>query len=83
MPLYVYVCPRCQHRFEELVFGSEAVHCPQCRSTKTERQLSTFAVHGGGAAPACEREPASFQNGASPCGSCGDPRGPGACAFEN
>jgi putative FmdB family regulatory protein len=76
MPLYVYVCPRCQHRFEELVFGAEEVRCPECRSADAERQLSTFAVHGAPAAPECENRPFGG------CGSCGDPRGPGACGFE-
>ncbi|MCC6406453.1 MAG: zinc ribbon domain-containing protein [Planctomycetes bacterium] len=77
MPLYVYVCPRCQHRFEELVFGSEEVRCPECSSKDAERQLSTFSVRG-------ESSPQEFEcppQGA--CGSCGDPRGPGACAMDN
>lgn len=81
MPLYAYVCPTCHHRFEELVFGSEAVACPECRSTQAERQLSTFAVRGGNSS-AREREPASFRPGMGPCGSCGDPRGPGACSLD-
>ncbi|MCE9594867.1 MAG: zinc ribbon domain-containing protein [Planctomycetes bacterium] len=76
MPLFVYVCARCEHRFEELVFGSEEVLCPQCRSKGVERQLSTFAVRGE----------SSVERGAPPspgsCGTCGDPRGPGSCNID-
>jgi putative FmdB family regulatory protein len=73
MPIYEYACRTCDHRFEMLVRGGEAPSCPNCQGAELERALSTFAV--GGPAP---RETA----GASPCGRCGDPRGPGACAIN-
>ena len=38
MPLYRYECQKCDHGFEELVFGGEKVVCPKCQSTKLERQ---------------------------------------------
>jgi putative FmdB family regulatory protein len=47
MPLYVYVCQDCQHRFEYLVRNTRqlptTVVCPKCGSTKTQR-----AVHDTG-----------------------------------
>jgi hypothetical protein len=49
--------------------------CPKCQSKKLEPQLSLFAVSAkGNSAPAMT---------AGPCGSCDDPRGPGACAMKN
>jgi putative FmdB family regulatory protein len=50
MPMYEYVCQKCQHPFEALVFGEdEEVACPECKSVKVEKQLSVPAgvVHEG------------------------------------
>jgi putative FmdB family regulatory protein len=75
MPIFEYVCKECQHQFEALVFGKDKAQCPKCQSRKLEPQLSVFAVAAkSGAAPAMA---------AGPCGSCGDPRGPGACSWKN
>ena len=71
MPIYEYVCARCRHAFEALIYGSERARCPECASDELEKQLSTFAAHG-------EARPERADPGA--CGTCGDPRGPGACA---
>jgi len=69
MPIYEYSCRACGQRFEELVFGqAPAPACPTCAGADVERLLSAVAV-GRSESPA----PAG-------CGSCGDPRGPGACA---
>jgi putative FmdB family regulatory protein len=43
MPLYEYACGKCAHTFEALVFGEEAVECPQCHGTQLERLLSVPA----------------------------------------
>ena len=71
MPLYEYVCASCAGRFERYVrsFGEE-VTCPACEGSDVEKQLSTFAARG-------ETLPDGPAPGA--CGTCGDPRGPGAC----
>jgi putative FmdB family regulatory protein len=69
VPLYLYECPACTERFEELVLGSEAVACPRCGGDEP-RKLPSRASVGGTARPAPT---------AGPCGTCGDPRGPGAC----
>ena len=75
MPLFEYLCKKCGHQFETLVMGSMNPSCPSCQGKKLEKQLSTFAVSRGGNA-----EP---REAAAPCGTCGDPRGPGACAWDN
>src|SRR3954454_20280612 len=46
MPMYEYVCMKCEEHFEELVRGDEEVSCPQCAATNVARQLSTFAMIG-------------------------------------
>jgi putative FmdB family regulatory protein len=44
MPLYEFVCKKCDHTFEELVLReSEVVACPECESRKLERLLSVPA----------------------------------------
>ena len=74
MPLFEYSCKACAAHFEVLVRASETPQCPSCHSTSLERKLSTFAAHTGGA-PIRTSGPAA-------CGSCGDPRGPGACSMN-
>ena len=34
MPLYEYACRKCDHTFEALVFGDEAVECPECQGKR-------------------------------------------------
>jgi len=46
MPIYEYVCMECESHFEELVRGSEEVHCPDCATANVSKQFSRFAVHG-------------------------------------
>lgn len=81
MPLYEFQCKGCGHEFEDLVLGS-AKHavdpdrgpvCPSCNGRQLERLLSVFSVNAVADGPA----PA-----AGACGSCGDPRGPGACSMN-
>ncbi len=73
MPIFEYICQECQHEFEALVFGRDKAVCPKCQSKKLSPQLSVFAMSSKGSSPM----PAS--TGA--CGSCGDPRGAGACSL--
>ena len=73
MPIFEYVCSECKHQFELLVQGSAQAVCPKCQATKLEKKFSAFGVGAtGGWAPA----------GGGSCGSCGDPRGPGACSMN-
>jgi len=48
MPIYEYRCEVCGERFEQLVRGDEAVHCPQCNSAELKRLLSPFGVKNTG-----------------------------------
>jgi putative FmdB family regulatory protein len=75
VPIFEYVCRECNHGFEALVYGSQKAECPNCHSVNLTPQLSTFSVATKGGASA---KPA-----AAPCGSCGDPAGPGACSLRN
>jgi putative FmdB family regulatory protein len=76
MPIFEYVCEACQHRFEALVFGREKARCPKCESQKLTPQLSVFAVAAKGSSAGISD---AMPSGA--CGSCGDPRGAGACSL--
>jgi len=74
MPIFEYICQECQHEFEALVFGRDKAQCPKCQGKKLSPQLSVFAVSAKGSAGAAPSP-------SSACGSCGDPRGPGACSL--
>jgi putative FmdB family regulatory protein len=76
MPIFEYVCKQCQHEFEALVFGQQKAECPQCKSKKLESQLSVFAVSAKSATSSQSAMPDA-------CGSCGDPRGAGACSMKD
>ena len=76
MPIFEYICQECQHEFETLVFGRDKAKCPKCQSQKLNPQLSVFAMSTKGM-PA----KSSANTSAGACGSCGDPRGPGACSL--
>src|SRR5580704_5697752 len=73
MPIFEYICQECQHEFESLVFGRDKAKCPKCQSQKLSPQLSVFAMS------AKSGPSTSAPTGA--CGSCGDPRGSGACSL--
>jgi putative FmdB family regulatory protein len=72
MPIREYACRACSHEFETLVRAAETPVCQSCGSADLEKKLSVFATQGGNSADAA---PAA-------CGSCGDPRGPGACKLN-
>lgn len=74
MPIFEYACQECHHEFEALVFGRDKAKCPKCESKKLTPQLSVFAVAGA-------RSSSSPSPSGGACGSCGDPRGPGACSL--
>lgn len=51
MPVYEYKCPKCEHKFEELVkHDAPPPACPECGNESTEKQvsISTFKLKGGG-----------------------------------
>lgn len=75
MPLYEYICKECSHHFELIVHASTIPACPKCETNNLDKQLSAFAVSGGGDGSIGYADPGD-------CGSCGDPRGPGACSMD-
>ena len=70
MPVYEYVCDACRHEFEELVYSDdETVACPQCKSERAMKVLSSFAFKCG----STFRSSSSKGDGCCGChgGSCG------------
>ena len=91
MPIFEYRCQSCGHHFEYLTRAGGEATCPACESQALTKQLSTFAVGGNaagsragvGATNAFRAQAGHFDNAQGrPCGSCGDPRGPGACSMN-
>ena len=80
MPIFEYSCQSCGHRFEHLTRADRTAACPACDGTALTKHLSTFAVGANGSAG---RALEAFERSTpGPCGSCGDPRGPGACSLN-
>jgi putative FmdB family regulatory protein len=47
MPIYEYMCPTCQGRFQKLVRGFDdppGLACPRCNSLEVKRAVSRFAT---------------------------------------
>ena len=65
MPLYEYACQECEHTFETLVQGDEAVECPSCNGQQLERLLSVPARPRGGSEEAL---PMRCNSEGPPCG---------------
>lgn len=74
MPIFEYQCAACGKEFETLVRNAETIpECPACSGTDLRKKLSAFATISA----------ASGQSDLpAPCQSCGNPGGPGACAFN-
>jgi putative FmdB family regulatory protein len=75
MPLFEYACRGCGHQFEYLTRQGQQPACPACSGVELEKKLSVFAVSAGGS----NAQTKSFSG---PCGTCGDPRGPGSCSIN-
>lgn len=75
MPIFEYACSGCGHAFETLVRSGSTPDCPRCHSTALQKQLSVFATASG---PSSAAAPLA----AGPCGSCGNPNGPGSCGMH-
>ncbi len=77
MPIFEYACKQCHHEFEALVYGGQQAECPTCHGSELSPLLSVFSV----SAKASSSAVAAPSPGG--CGSCGDPRGPGACSMPD
>jgi putative FmdB family regulatory protein len=75
MPIFEYICQKCHHQFEALIFGNRKAECPKCHATRLAPQLSRFAVSAKGSSSSAQPS--------GDCGNCGDPRGPGACSMPD
>ena len=67
MPIYEYVCPRCEVKFEllrPLSQASEAASCPHCHQS-AERILSNFACFS------TDESGLTSPIGGNSCASCG------------
>jgi putative FmdB family regulatory protein len=48
MPVYEYLCGKCEHKFELLVRSQRArVSCPRCRSRRVKKLFSVFGLNLG------------------------------------
>ena len=74
MPIYEYQCAQCRRHFELLVRVGATPACPACDTPTLQKRLSAFSVGRPG--------PALAGPAPQACGSCGDPRGPGACSMN-
>lgn len=59
MPLFSFVCQKCGETSEILVRSNDKPVCPQCGSSRMEKQLSAFAPVAGGSGghdlpPSCQ-----------------------------
>lgn len=69
MPLFEYVCKKCNHQFEELVFSNQPlIACPECHSTRVEKAFSTFGVSSTAKSP-CEIGACGLPGPMPSCGS--------------
>ncbi|MCA6069685.1 MAG: hypothetical protein LE180_00960 [Endomicrobium sp.] len=44
MPLFEFVCRKCNKKFEVLVFCKDSVICPECQSNEVVKQFSSFVA---------------------------------------
>jgi putative FmdB family regulatory protein len=73
MPIYEYLCMKCNQEFEYLVFGSDdTASCPECNTDKVKRQMSACSFKSGGNGGSSQ----STGSSSSSCASCAG----GSCA---
>ena len=80
MPIYEYVCEKCEHEFEHLARSmaarNDTVECPKCGSKKTGRKLTVCAVK------ADSHPSAPARSGHVHSGGCGCGRPHGSCPMQ-
>ncbi len=63
MPIYEFVCKKCNYKFEQLILSSDdpAPKCPKCQNENVEKLISAGSIRahgiptgsGGFKAPSC------------------------------
>ena len=80
MPIYEYICKKCDKRFEVLVRASTKVACPSCKSVSVAKQVSISAkgrgVYAKGRSGDLSSSPVSESAYNAACAAVGDTRGP-------
>jgi putative FmdB family regulatory protein len=76
MPLFEYECRGCGTHFEYLTRNGHNPACPACKGADLQKLMSVFAAQSSTPAKSSSDRPMQA------CGSCGDPRGPGACSMN-
>jgi putative regulatory protein, FmdB family len=80
MPIFEFVCKRCNKQFEELVFSQdEQTVCPSCGSTNTEKLMSCCRSKVGSGAGGREHEATAAPAAAPSGGGCAGCSG-GSCS---
>ncbi|RJP84089.1 MAG: zinc ribbon domain-containing protein [Desulfobacteraceae bacterium] len=66
MPIYEYICQKCDKKFEALIMGRDVPRCPDCSASSVKRLMSAcgFVSKGGGG------ETVSHSAGSSSCAGC-------------
>jgi putative FmdB family regulatory protein len=71
MPIYEFVCGKCEKDFELLVRSAKwegEAACPHCGSKKLSKKLSVFASQAAGSSTGGESLPACGRTGGCCCG---------------
>ena len=61
MPIFEFRCEKCKKTFETIVFGSQEISCPKCKSKKVKKLMSAFSHSSEGKFSSSQ---------GSGCGSC-------------
>src|SRR2546423_13828546 len=70
MPIYEYLCDKCETRFERIVINKQQeISCPKCASKKATIQLSVFATANGSSNGSSAKSSSSSSGGGG--GGCG------------
>ena len=72
MPLYEYLCPTCEHKFDKLQpMSADGADCPNCEQP-AKRAISVFARAGRGTDAVTDFGPLPPMGGGGCCGGgCG------------
>jgi putative FmdB family regulatory protein len=63
VPLLKYKCKKCEKVFEELVFGEEAVTCPECGSEALRHYQGKCYFGSGSSSSGCSKASCSGCSG--------------------